>query len=314
MATLQQWVAGARPRTLFAAVAPVVIGTAAAAQHSEPGYAIAILAAVVSLSLQIGVNYANDYSDGIRGTDDARVGPVRLVGQKLARAESVKAAAFLTFGFAAITGLALVAIAEAWWLLPLGAASIVAAWKYTGGDKPYGYRGLGEVFVFVFFGLVATLGTMYAEVGTLSWFGLAAAVGVGAIASAILVVNNLRDIPSDTESGKNTLAVRLGDAGTRRLWLGLIGVSVLAIAAMALDSLNVPHTLDTKVEPVEDLRTWREARFEDLHWAREHLAPWVLRRLRHQSSGDGISAKRPSATPFTVAKPNDSLGAGDCAQ
>ncbi len=226
MATFEQWVAGARPRTLFAAVAPVVIGTAAAAQHSEPGYAIAILAAVVSLALQIGVNYANDYSDGIRGTDDARVGPVRLVGQKLARPESVKAAAFLTFGFAAITGLALVAIAEAWWLLPLGAASIIAAWKYTGGDKPYGYRGLGEVFVFVFFGLVATLGTMYAQVGTLSWFGLAAAVGVGAIASAILVVNNLRDIPSDTESGKNTLAVRLGDKGTRRLWLGLILVSL----------------------------------------------------------------------------------------
>ncbi|MEO7268307.1 MAG: 1,4-dihydroxy-2-naphthoate polyprenyltransferase [Knoellia sp.] len=234
MATFEQWVAGARPRTLFAAVAPVVIGTAAAAQHSEPGYAIAILAAVVSLALQIGVNYANDYSDGIRGTDDARVGPVRLVGQKFARPESVKAAAFLTFGFAAVTGLALVAIAEAWWLLPLGVASIIAAWKYTGGDKPYGYRGLGEVFVFVFFGLVATLGTMYAQVGTLSWFGVAAAVGVGAIASAILVANNLRDIPSDTESGKNTLAVRLGDGGTRRLWLGLIVVSLIALGVMAI--------------------------------------------------------------------------------
>ncbi|MFC7489935.1 MULTISPECIES: 1,4-dihydroxy-2-naphthoate polyprenyltransferase [unclassified Knoellia] len=234
MATLQQWVAGARPRTLFAALAPVVIGTAAAAEHSEPSYAIAILAAVVALALQIGVNYANDYSDGIRGTDDARVGPVRLVGQRLARPESVKAAAFLTFGFAAIAGLALVAIAEAWLLLPLGVASIVAAWKYTGGDRPYGYRGLGEIFVFVFFGLVATLGTMYAETGALSWFGLAAAVGVGAIASAILVVNNLRDIPSDTESGKHTLAVRLGDAGTRRLWLGLLGVSVLAVGVMAV--------------------------------------------------------------------------------
>ncbi|WP_353952711.1 1,4-dihydroxy-2-naphthoate polyprenyltransferase [Knoellia sp. S7-12] len=234
MATFEQWVAGARPRTLFAAVAPVVIGTAAAAQHSEPSYAIAILAAVVALALQIGVNYANDYSDGIRGTDDERVGPVRLVGQKLARPESVKAAAFLTFGFAAITGLALVALAEAWWLLPLGVLSIIAAWKYTGGDKPYGYRGLGEIFVFIFFGLVATLGTLYAETGALSWFGLAAAVGVGAIASAILVINNLRDIPSDTESGKNTLAVRLGDRGTRRLWLGLIIVSVLAVAAMAI--------------------------------------------------------------------------------
>ncbi|KGN38191.1 1,4-dihydroxy-2-naphthoate polyprenyltransferase [Knoellia subterranea] len=234
MATFQQWVAGARPRTLFAAIAPVVIGTAAAAQHSEPSWAIALLAAIVALALQIGVNFANDYSDGIRGTDDSRVGPVRLVGQKLARPESVKAAAFLTFGFAAITGLALVALAEAWWLLPLGVASIWAAWKYTGGDNPYGYRGLGELFVFVFFGLVATLGTMYAETGTLSWFALAAAVGVGAIASAILVVNNLRDIPTDQISGKQTLAVRIGDTGTRRLWLGLIVVSILCIGIMAI--------------------------------------------------------------------------------
>jgi 1,4-dihydroxy-2-naphthoate octaprenyltransferase len=234
MATFQQWVAGARPRTLFAAVAPVVIGTAAAAQHSEANVAIAILAAVVALALQVGVNYANDYSDGIRGTDDSRVGPVRLVGQRLARPESVKAAAFLTFGFASIVGLALVAIAEAWWLLPLGIASIVAAWRYTGGDKPYGYMGLGEVFVFVFFGLVATLGTMYAETGTLTWFAVAAAVGVGAIASAILVVNNLRDIPTDAETGKHTLAVRLGDPGTRYLWLGLIVLSVLAVGVMAI--------------------------------------------------------------------------------
>ena len=234
MATYAQWVAGARPRTLFAAVAPVVIGTAAAAQHSEPSLGIAILAAVVALALQVGVNYANDYSDGIRGTDDSRVGPVRLVGQKLAVAANVKAAAFLSFGFAAVTGLALVALAEAWWLLPIGIASIVAAWTYTGGDKPYGYLGLGEVFVFVFFGLVATLGTMYAQTAALSFFGLAAAVGVGAVASAILVVNNLRDIPTDAESGKRTLAVRLGDAGTRRLWLGLVIVSVLALGVMAL--------------------------------------------------------------------------------
>ena len=233
MATVEQWVAGARPRTLFAAVAPVVIGTAAALQHSEPSYSIAILAAVVALALQVGVNYANDYSDGIRGTDDSRVGPVRLVGQQLAQPANVKAAAFLSFGFAAITGLALVALAEAWWLLPLGILSIVAAWKYTGGDNPYGYLGLGEVFVFVFFGLVATLGTLYAQVGTLSWFGVAGAVGVGSIASAILVVNNLRDIPTDSQTGKHTLAVRLGDTGTRRLWLGLVVVSILAVGAMA---------------------------------------------------------------------------------
>ncbi|MFW5468488.1 1,4-dihydroxy-2-naphthoate polyprenyltransferase [Knoellia sp. CPCC 206435] len=234
MATFQQWVAGARPRTLFAAVAPVVIGTAAAAQHSEPSLGIAILAAVVALALQVGVNYANDYSDGIRGTDDSRVGPVRLVGQRLAVARNVKAAAFLSLGFAAVTGLALVALAEAWVLLPIGGLAILAAWKYTGGDNPYGYRGLGELFVFVFFGLVATLGTMYAQTGALSWFGLAAAVGVGAIATAILVVNNLRDIPTDAESGKRTLAVRLGDTGTRRLWLGLIVASALAVGVMAV--------------------------------------------------------------------------------
>ncbi|CAN7187023.1 1,4-dihydroxy-2-naphthoate polyprenyltransferase [Knoellia sp. LjRoot47] len=234
MATFEQWVAGARPRTLFAAIAPVVIGTAAAAQDSHPSYAIAILAGVVALALQVGVNYANDYSDGIRGTDDSRVGPVRLVGQKLARPESVKAAAFLSFGFAAVTGLALVALAEAWLLLPLGILSIIAAWKYTGGDNPYGYLGLGEVFVFVFFGLVATLGTQYAQVGTVTSFGVAAAVGVGAIASAILVVNNLRDIPTDSQTGKHTLAVRLGDAGTRRLWLGLIVLSILCVGVMAI--------------------------------------------------------------------------------
>ncbi|KGN33904.1 1,4-dihydroxy-2-naphthoate prenyltransferase [Knoellia sinensis KCTC 19936] len=234
MATYQEWVAGARPRTLFAAIAPVVIGTAAATQHSDPDYAIAVLAAVVALALQVGVNYANDYSDGIRGTDDSRVGPVRLVGQQLADPKNVKAAAFLSFGFGAIAGLALVALAEAWILLPIGLASIWAGWKYTGGDNPYGYRGLGEVFVFVFFGLVATLGTLYAQTGAVTWFGLAAAVGVGAIASAILVVNNLRDIPTDTTSGKQTLAVRLGDRGTRYLWLGLIVVSVLAVGVMAI--------------------------------------------------------------------------------
>ncbi|PRY59338.1 1,4-dihydroxy-2-naphthoate prenyltransferase [Knoellia remsis] len=234
MATFEQWVAGARPRTLFAAVAPVVIGTAAAIQHSEPSWAIAILAAVVALSLQVGVNYANDYSDGIRGTDEDRVGPVRLVGQRLAVARNVKAAAFLSFGFAGLVGLALVALSEAWVLLPIGVAAVWAAWKYTGGDNPYGYRGLGELFVFVFFGLVATLGTMYAQTGAVSWFGLAAAVGVGAIASAILVVNNLRDIPTDATSGKRTLAVRLGDRGTRWFWLALVVVSIVVLGVMAI--------------------------------------------------------------------------------
>ena len=234
MATLEQWVAGARPRTLPAAFAPVIAGTAAAGLGARPVYGYALLALVVALALQVGVNYANDYSDGIRGTDADRVGPVRLVGQRLALASNVKLMAFLCFGFAGIVGLALVALSGAWLMLPIGVLSVIAAWKYTGGERPYGYSGWGEVFVFVFFGLVATLGTQYTQLGHLTWFGLFAAVGIGAIASAILVVNNLRDIPGDTVAGKRTLAVRLGDRGTRRLWLALLLVSVAACTAMVV--------------------------------------------------------------------------------
>lgn len=234
MASLAQWAAGARPRTLPAAVAPVVLGTAAAHLLGRADLALAILALVVALALQVGVNYANDYSDGIRGTDEERVGPVRLVGQRLADPRNVKAAAFLAFGAGAVAGLALVALSTAWVLLPLGALAVVAAWRYTGGDNPYGYRGLGEVYVFVFFGLMATLGTLYTQAGALSWFGLFGAVGVGAVASAILVANNLRDIPTDTEHGKRTLAVRLGDTRTRRLYGVLVATSVGMVLLMAL--------------------------------------------------------------------------------
>jgi 1,4-dihydroxy-2-naphthoate octaprenyltransferase len=234
MATLDQWVAGARPRTLPAAVAPVLVGTAAAAVGGRPVVGYALLALAIALPLQVGVNYANDYSDGVRGTDAERVGPVRLVGQGLAQPANVKLAAFAAFGFAALAGLALVGLSGAWLLLPVGIACIIAAWRYTGGSSPYGYRGLGEVFVFVFFGLVATLGTQYSQLHALSWFGLLGAVGIGAIASAILVANNLRDIPTDAAAGKRTLAVRLGDAGTRRLWVGLVVVSVLAGAALGV--------------------------------------------------------------------------------
>ena len=232
MATLNQWVAGARPRTLPAAVAPVLVGTTAAGVGGRHVIGYAVLALAIALALQVGVNYANDYSDGVRGTDAERVGPVRLVGQGLAQPANVKLAAFAAFGFAALAGLALVGLSGAWWLLPIGVLCVIAAWKYTGGDSPYGYRGLGEVFVFVFFGLVATLGTQYSQLLSLTWFGLLGAVGVGAIASAILVANNLRDIPTDEVAGKRTLAVRLGDAGTRRLWLALIVVSVLCCVAM----------------------------------------------------------------------------------
>ncbi|HSF36527.1 MAG TPA: 1,4-dihydroxy-2-naphthoate polyprenyltransferase [Nocardioides sp.] len=233
MATLNQWVAGARPRTLPAAVAPVVLGTAAAHLLGRADLALALLALLVALALQVGVNYANDYSDGIRGTDEARVGPVRLVGQRLATPANVKAAAMLSFAAAAVAGLALIGLSEAWLMLPLGALSVLAAWRYTGGDNPYGYRGLGEVYVFVFFGLMATLGTQYTQADAVSWFGLVGAVGVGALASAILVANNLRDIPTDIEHGKRTLAVRLGDSRTRTLYTALVTASVVALVGMA---------------------------------------------------------------------------------
>ena len=233
MATLSQWIAGARPRTLPAAIAPVVVGTAAAAPLDRVDLGLALLAVLVSLGLQVGVNYANDYSDGIRGTDSDRVGPIRLVGQHKAAPENVKLMAFAFFGAAALVGLALVAISEAWVMIPLGALAILAAWRYTGGDNPYGYRGLGELYVFVFFGLMATLGTLYTQAKELTWVGLAGAVGVGAIASAILVANNLRDIPTDEVSGKRTLAVRLGDRGTRLLYGALVAVSLLMVVLVA---------------------------------------------------------------------------------
>ena len=226
---MSQWVQGARPRTLPAAVAPVLVGTGAAYAIGSGDSGYALLALMVSLSLQVGVNFANDYSDGIRGTDADRVGPVRLVGQQLARPGDVRLAATLSFAAAALVGLALVALSGAFVMLALGAASIAAAWYYTGGKRPYGYSGLGEVFVFVFFGLVATLGTTYTQALTLSVPAIAGAVGVGALASAILVANNLRDIPSDREHGKRTLAVRLGDARTRQLYAGLLLVAFACV-------------------------------------------------------------------------------------
>ncbi|MFN2320641.1 MAG: 1,4-dihydroxy-2-naphthoate polyprenyltransferase [Dermatophilaceae bacterium] len=234
MATAVQWIDGARPRTLPAAVAPVVVGTAAAMAVEAHDLGLALLALVVSLSLQIAVNYANDYSDGVRGTDADRAGPARLVGGGRARAENVKLAAFAFFFLAALAGLALIALSGAWLLLLFGGAAIIAAWRYTGGDNPYGYRGLGEVYVFVFFGLFATLGTLWTQAGVLTLTGVLGAVGVGVIASAILVANNLRDIPTDLDHDKRTLAVRLGDGRTRVLYLVLIVVSVLCVVGTAV--------------------------------------------------------------------------------
>ncbi|QNF94659.1 1,4-dihydroxy-2-naphthoate polyprenyltransferase [Janibacter sp. YB324] len=241
MATIKQWVAGARPRTLPAALAPVIVGTAAAAANRDveegtkgANLGLALLALIVSCCLQVGVNYANDYSDGIRGTDEERVGPVRLVGQRLADPANVKLMAFTFFGIAAFVGFALVALSQAWIMIPIGALAILAAWRYTGGDNPYGYRGLGEVYVFIFFGLVATLGTQYTQIGSITAVGVLGAIGVGALASAILVANNLRDIPTDSVTGKTTLAVRLGDTRTRQLYLGLFGVTILCTLLMAI--------------------------------------------------------------------------------
>jgi len=233
--TLQQWIAGARPRTLPAAVAPVLAGTAIALWVEEAVWWKAALALAVSLLLQVGVNYANDYSDGIRGTDDARVGPMRLVGSRVATPGQVKTAAFAALGAAALVGLVLAAT-TAWWLVGVGLASILAAWFYTGGSRPYGYLGLGEVMVFVFFGLVAVLGTTYVQTESFELPALYAAIGVGAFACAILVANNLRDIPTDVEAGKRTLAVVLGDERTRLLYALLVGLAVVALAGVALST------------------------------------------------------------------------------
>jgi 1,4-dihydroxy-2-naphthoate octaprenyltransferase len=230
--TTSDWIAGARPRTLPAAVAPVLAGTGVAAYADGAVWWKALLALVVSLALQVGVNYANDYSDGVRGTDDDRVGPMRLVGSGTASPAAVKRAAFAAFGVAAAAGLVLAAT-TAWWLVAVGAACVLAAWFYTGGDRPYGYLGLGEVMVFVFFGLVAVVGTTYVQTGTLEGAAVCAAVGIGALACAILVVNNLRDVPTDTEAGKRTLAVRLGQGRTRGLYLLLVAAAAAAVVAVA---------------------------------------------------------------------------------
>jgi 1,4-dihydroxy-2-naphthoate octaprenyltransferase len=231
-AGLTKWIEGARPRTLPAAIAPVLAGTGAAALDDGVVWWKALLAFGVSLSLQIGVNYANDYSDGIRGTDDDRVGPLRLVGSGLASPTTVRLVAFAFLGLGAAVGLVLAATTT-WWLLLVGAAAIGAAWTYTGGSSPYGYRALGEVSVFVFFGLIAVVGTTYVQLERVTWPSVVAAVGVGALACAILVANNLRDIPTDIVTGKRTLAVVLGDARSRRFYVGLGVVAVAAVFGCA---------------------------------------------------------------------------------
>lgn len=227
---LRLWIEGARPRTLPAAIAPVAVGTGAAAFDDGAVWWKALLALAVSLCLQIGVNYANDYSDGIKGTDENRVGPLRLVGSGLVAPAAVRAAAVAFLGLGAVFGLVLAATSS-WWLVLVGAVAILAAWGYTGGSRPYGYRALGELSVFVFFGLVAVLGTTFVQLGTINGVSVAGAVGVGSLACAILVANNLRDIPTDSRTGKRTLAVVLGEPATRRLYVTLMVVAFVLVVA-----------------------------------------------------------------------------------
>ena len=309
VATPGQWWQGARPRTLPAAIAPVLLGTAVAyyslsvvlrshgwfaysplgAVATQPVAASgtfsdqssvsdipalvaahasltlgamavrALLALVVALALQVGVNYANDYSDGIRGTDDARVGPVRLVGQGLAPARQVRIAAFAAFGVAALAGLVLVLVTHAWWLLLVGLAAIVAAWFYTGGPRPYGYAGLGELFVFVFFGLVAVVGSTYVQTLEITWLSVAGGVACGTLSVAILLANNLRDIPTDSVAGKHTLAVRMGDHGTRVAYLLAVAAPFVVAGAIAIPDLPWALTgllaLPLAVRPVRTVRS-----------------------------------------------------------
>jgi len=231
--TAREWIAGARPRTLPVAVVPVAVGTAVAAADGAVIWWRSLYALIVALALQVGTNYANDYSDGIRGTDEHRVGPVRLVAGGLAVSRDVKAAALYSFGVAAVAGLVL-AIFTTPWLLVVGIASVAAGWFYTGGPRPYGYAGFGEAFVFVFFGLVAVIGTAYVSLDRITALAVVAAIPIGLLSTALLVVNNLRDIEGDRRSGKHTLAVRIGPDRTRRFYAELVAGALAFVVLVAI--------------------------------------------------------------------------------
>ncbi|MEJ2858422.1 MULTISPECIES: 1,4-dihydroxy-2-naphthoate polyprenyltransferase [unclassified Saccharothrix] len=234
MATVAQWISGTRPRTLPNSIAPVLVGAGAA--HHIDGFdpTFAVLALVVAVALQIGVNYANDYSDGIRGTDAHRVGPFRLVGSGAANPGSVRTAAFAALGVAAVAGLVLVVLSGRWWMVAFGAVCIAAAWFYTGGRKPYGYSGLGELAVFLFFGPAAVLGTLYVQTGEITGIGIGGAVAMGAFSTGVMIANSLRDIPTDLQAGKRTLATTLGDKDSRRLYLALVTIPFVITLAIGL--------------------------------------------------------------------------------
>jgi 1,4-dihydroxy-2-naphthoate octaprenyltransferase len=234
VATVAEWIEGARPRTLPTMVSPVLIGCGATIGGNAFGPVRGLLALVVAVALGIGVNYANDYSDGIRGTDDERVGPLRLVGSRLATPTAVRNAAFISFAIAGLAGLTLVSLSRQWWLVAVGVACVLAAWFYTGGKHPYGYLGLGEIAVFVFYGPVAVLGTVITQNGTVGAPAVVSSVGAGMLTCAVLVANNLRDIPTDSDVGKRTLAVLMGDRDTRRLYAALVLVPLLLSVAMGV--------------------------------------------------------------------------------
>ena len=219
---IKLWIEGARLRTLPLAISPIAIGVGAAASVKSFSLGLTLLALAVALFLQIGVNFANDYSDGIRGTDEHRVGPLRLTGSKSVRPQAVKFAAFLFFGLAAIAGATIVLLTQHWWFIPVGIAAIVAAWFYTGGKSPYGYSGLGEIAVFIFFGLVATYGTAFIQIGRFDVNAFIGSVAAGFFASAVLMVNNIRDIDTDRHVGKRTLAVKVGKKWAKAIYFALI--------------------------------------------------------------------------------------------
>ena len=277
---LKLWFEGARPKTIHAAVVPVIVGTASV-ESSLTIYRL-LLALVVSIALQVGVNYANDYSDGIRGTDQDRVGPRRLVGSELVSAKRVKLAAGISFLVAAIAGLVL-AIVTSLFLILIGCLAILAAWFYTGGSKPYGYSGFGEISVFVFFGLVATVGSSYVQSQTIESISILCSVPVGLLASALLVVNNFRDIETDSETGKQTFAVRLGKAKTQTffalLLLGSLGMYVLIAMLYTYLALITLVAIPLSLKLIKDIYTKESA--EDLikileNTAKLHLLAGIL--------------------------------------
>lgn len=228
------WIAGARLRTLPVAVAPVLIGAGVAYRGHHFSWALSLLALAVALFLQVGVNYANDYSDGIRGTDENRVGPGRLVGSGSKTPRQVLTAALVFFGLAAVAGIAITAMTQIWWIIAVGVVAIIAAWFYTGGKKPYGYAGFGELAVFVFFGLVATLGTAYIQTKSFSFWALFGGVAVGLLACAVLMINNIRDIETDAAVGKKTLAVRIGKIASLVAFCIMLGLPLIVVGGMGI--------------------------------------------------------------------------------